>query len=134
MGRRLPWQGIRKATKVQRNEAICDIKESISPNDICKDLPRIVGQRNFLHSISNDRLNIVQCGGPINCAFSSFMEYAKNLEYDETPDYSLCRGFFRDRMNDKGWNNDRVFDWNEVVRDNDSVKTIRLSAETLSLT
>lgn len=47
MGKRLPWQGIRKATKVQRNEAIGDIKESISPNDICKDLPRMVGQRNF---------------------------------------------------------------------------------------
>ena len=59
---------------------------------------------------------------------------AKNLSYDETPDYSLCRGFFRDRMNAKGWYNDRVFDWNEIVRDDDSVKTIRLSAETLSLT
>ena len=45
MGKRLPWQGIRKATKVQRNEAIADIKESISPNDICKNLPRDVGQR-----------------------------------------------------------------------------------------
>ena len=45
MGKRLPWQGIRKATKVQRNEAIADIKESISPSDICKNLPRDVGQR-----------------------------------------------------------------------------------------
>ena len=54
MGRRLPWQGIRKATKVQRNEAIGDIKESISPNDICKDLPRMVGQRNLSNTtISN---------------------------------------------------------------------------------
>ena len=76
----------------------------------------------------------VRFDDPINCAFSSFIEYAKNLEYDETPDYSLCRGFFSDRMNAKGWNNDRVFDWNEIVRDDDSVKTIRLSAETLSLT
>ena len=45
MGKRLPWQGIRKATKVQRNETIHDIKESISPNDICKNLPRAVDQR-----------------------------------------------------------------------------------------
>ena len=45
MGKRLPWQGIRKATKVQRNEAIHDIKESISPSDICKNLPRTVGQQ-----------------------------------------------------------------------------------------
>ena len=70
----------------------------------------------------------------MNSAFSSFLEYAQNLEYDETPDYSLCRSFFRSRMSTMGWSNDRVFDWNEVDRENDSVKTIRLSAETLSLT
>ena len=67
-------------------------------------------------------------------AFSTFLEYVKNLEYDETPDYSLCRSLFRSRMDIMGWINDRIFDWNELDRDNDSVKTIRLSAETLSLT
>ena len=76
----------------------------------------------------------VRFDDPINCAFSSFIEYAKNLEYDETPDYSLYRSLFRGRMATMGWTNDRIFDWNEVDRDNDSVKTIRLSAETLSLT
>ena len=35
-------------------EVVGDIKESISPNDICKDLPRMVGQRNFSNiTISN---------------------------------------------------------------------------------
>ena len=54
MGKRLPWQGIRKATKVQRNEAIHDIKESISPSDICKNLPRTLGQQ------TPDRFSTVQ--------------------------------------------------------------------------
>jgi len=35
----------------------------------------------------------VRFDDPINCALSSFIEYAKNLNYDETPDTPCAEDF-----------------------------------------
>lgn len=43
--------------------------------------------------------------------FLNYMNYVKNLKWDETPDYKLCRSMFDDLYESKHYPHDFVFDW-----------------------
>lgn len=80
----LPWQGLKAATKRQKYDRIMEKKMTI-PNDVLtKGLP---GE------------------------FLEYMNYVKNLRFDDKPDYGYLRKLFRDLFKRENYRYDYVFDW-----------------------
>lgn len=57
----LPWQGLELNSKEEKFKKICEIKNQITPKGLCKDLPE---------------------------EFEKFVEYIKNLEFADVPNYN----------------------------------------------
>lgn len=82
--RRLPWQGCQGSTKMEKYNKILEKKLSISTEALCKDYP---------------------------IEFSVYMNYVKNLKYNERPDYMFLKTLFIDLLN-HFYTEKFVFDWN----------------------
>ena len=63
--KRLPWQGCQGSTKIEKYNKILEKKLSISTEILCKNLP---------------------------IEFSIYLNYVKNLKYNERPDYNFLKG------------------------------------------
>ena len=90
----LPWQGIVLKNKEDKYAKILEKKSILTDEELCKGLPK-----QFYH----------------------FVTYARHLEYEECPKYDYMKSLFIECLNEKGLNNDKVYDWNEITRAN-SVK------------
>ncbi|KAM7541001.1 hypothetical protein Aperf_G00000030583 [Anoplocephala perfoliata] len=80
----LPWQGLKANTKRQKYERIRDKKIATPPEQLCKGFPS---------------------------EFATYLNYCRNLHFEETPDYSYLRQLFRTLFRDFGHKMDYVFDW-----------------------
>ena len=81
---RLPWQGLEAATKMEKYDRIRKKKASTSTEVLCKGLPN---------------------------EFAIYLNYTRNLGFDEKPDYSYLRQIFRDLFVREGFQYDGIFDW-----------------------
>ena len=43
--------------------------------------------------------------------FSLYLNYCRNLKFEEKPDYNYCRKLFKDVMNKNNIENDYMYDW-----------------------
>lgn len=78
----LPWQGAKKKNGKTSVEVIGDIKMMTSINKLCSDIP--------------------EC-------FKYYIQYCRDLKYDQTPDYSYLKKLFVDHC--KNNNVDAYADW-----------------------
>lgn len=85
----LPWQGLKGDSKKVKYDAIMEKKVTTSTMELCAGLPR---------------------------EFVSYLDYVRNLRFDDTPDYVQLRQMFRDLYIRKGYAYDYLFDWIVVVR------------------
>ncbi|XP_066151584.1 casein kinase I-like [Euwallacea fornicatus] len=81
----LPWQGLKAATKRQKYERISEKKISTPIEELCKGY---------------------------SSEFSTYLNYCKQLRFEERPDYSYLRQLFRTLFHRQGFTYDYVFDWN----------------------
>ncbi|KAJ3437561.1 casein kinase i-like protein [Anaeramoeba flamelloides] len=81
---KLPWQGFKASNNKERNEKICDKKVITPLRVLCDGLPT-----EFIH----------------------YLDYCKNLSFDDTPNYSLLRSKFRNLFIKKGYIYDFEYDW-----------------------
>ena len=81
----LPWQGLRAATKRQKYERIKKKKMSTSIDELCRGFPP---------------------------EFANYLNYCRNLRFDEKPDYTYLRQLLRSLFHRQGFTYDYVFDWN----------------------
>ena len=81
---KLPWQGIKAATKKERNETICHVKKATTSHDLC-------------HGIPNE--------------FVIYINYCRGLRFEEEPDYSYLKYLFKGLMNSMGYAYDNDYDW-----------------------
>lgn len=81
----LPWQGLKAANKRQKYERISEKKMSTPIEELCK-------------------------GYPIE--FPTYLNYCRQLRFEERPDYSYLRQLFRTLFHRQGFTYDYVFDWN----------------------
>lgn len=79
---KLPWQGLKKKKRVDHLETIGNKKKSISIDVLCENLP--------------------------NC-FNKYLEYCRNLEFTENPDYTYLRKLFQTEFFSKGY--DPTYQW-----------------------
>jgi casein kinase 1 alpha len=80
----LPWQGLRGADKKEKYEKIAAKKTSTRASTLCKGFPD---------------------------EFVTYIEYCRNLQFDETPDYMYVRQLFRELFRRSDYLYDSVFDW-----------------------
>lgn len=49
--------------------------------------------------------------------FATYLNYCRNLRFEEKPDYRYMRDLFKDLMKKSGFENDYIYDWNALVED-----------------
>ena len=80
----LPWQGLKVRSKEDRYKKILIKKKETSSQDLCKDFPH---------------------------EFFEYVDYTKNLEYEENPDYDFLRQKFLDVLKGLNEEMDYIYDW-----------------------
>ena len=82
----LPWQGLKvdDNDQTQKDALILEKKQTISTEDLCRDLPR---------------------------EFTLFFTHIRSLKFGETPAYAHLRKIFRRLFVREGYDHDHVFDW-----------------------
>ena len=80
----LPWQGLKVRSKEDRYKKILGKKKETSSQDLCKDFPH---------------------------EFLEYVDYSKNLEYEENPDYDFLRQKFLDVLKGLNEEMDYIYDW-----------------------
>jgi hypothetical protein len=43
--------------------------------------------------------------------FLTFMQYCRNLKYEESPDYNYLKRLFKEKLIKEGYQYDHIFDW-----------------------
>ena len=95
---KLPWQNIKVKDKEEKFKKILQKKLEISSSELCLGIPK---------------------------EFEIFLEYVKNLKYDEKPDYNMLKDLLYKIMKDGNYKNDYIYDWtflddknkNEITND-----------------
>ena len=79
---KLPWQGLHVKKKEDRYHKIMEIKIETSPHQLCKGFPK---------------------------EFEEFVEYTRNLEYEQDPDYKNLKQLFNSILKED--NSENMYDW-----------------------
>ena len=87
---KLPWQGIRTKNKKEKHRKIMESKIKISPEKLCEGL---------------------------SGEFISLLKYARELEFEETPDYKNIKNMFKCSINKNGGHLNFEFDWNKEKKE-----------------
>ena len=80
----LPWQGIPGKTKDERYKKILQKKNDTSAQELCEGFPE---------------------------EFEKYIEYTRNMEYEEEPDYDKLREYFLDVLDKQHEVFDYIYDW-----------------------
>ena len=80
----LPWQGLKVRSKEDRYKKILEKKKETSSQDLCKEFPH---------------------------EFFEYVDYSKNLEYEENPDYDFLRQKFLYVLKGLNEEMDYIYDW-----------------------
>ena len=80
----LPWQGLKVRSKEDRYKKILERKRETSSEDLCKNYPH---------------------------EFFEYVDYTRNLEYEENPDYDFLRQKFKDVLKGLNEEMDYIYDW-----------------------
>jgi serine/threonine protein kinase len=78
---KLPWMGIKHKDKKERYKLVGDKKESISEEDLCKDMPK---------------------------EFCVYLKYVRNMDFDEKPHYSALKRMFVNLYQSRDYKNDKL--------------------------
>ena len=82
----LPWQGLKVNNKEDRYKRICEKKKKISSSELCEGFPK---------------------------EFEEFINYIKNLEFTEVPDYDYLRQLLKNILEKNNNKIDFYFDWDK---------------------
>ena len=83
---RLPWQGIPVRTKEERYKKIMDKKIATSAEELCQGFPQ---------------------------QFTDFINYTRQLQYEQDPDYYYLKNLFLKVLNNQGFKIDCYYDWDK---------------------
>ncbi len=88
---KLPWQGVKTKNKKEKHKKIMESKLQISPEKLCEGL---TGE------------------------FVSLLKYARELEFEEKPDYKNIKLMFKKRITMNGGTLNWEFDWDKIKNEN----------------
>ena len=96
----LPWQGVKAKTRNEKYEIIKDMKLKIPIKDLVKmkiDTKAKPGMQQSGQSLGIVVPNVIEDNVPEE--FVMFMDYCRDLKFEEKPDYSYLRRVFKDLFN-----------------------------------
>ena len=102
----LPWQGMNASSRLEKYRFIMDKKVAVSDEELCFGLPD---------------------------EFKELLQYAKQLAFDDTPDYQYLRNRFRGLMVRNEWNMDLAYDWISFTSPHKKVKSCLPEEKKVSL-
>jgi hypothetical protein len=86
---RLPWQSLPAKTKKEKYDKIMKVKINTPLDDLCDGFPH---------------------------EFITYLEYIRNVDFEEEPDYDYLKQMFRDMFEQGDFGPmDFVFDWDEKL-------------------
>uniref|UniRef100_A0A915E074 non-specific serine/threonine protein kinase n=1 Tax=Ditylenchus dipsaci TaxID=166011 RepID=A0A915E074_9BILA len=85
----LPWQGIKIVSKNEKYAKIYEKKSAVSVEELCQECPH---------------------------QFADYLNYTRNLGFEETPNYSYLSGLFRDLFLSLPEQAENDFDWTIYAR------------------
>jgi serine/threonine protein kinase len=85
----LPWQHFEFSSKQDRNRNIMQMKHHTSIAELCSGLP---------------------------VEFQTFLTYARNLSFDDQPNYHYLWTLFHNLFHASGYENDHLFDWCNISK------------------
>ena len=99
---KLPWQGLRVKNKEDRYHKIMEIKQETSPSLLCHGFPK---------------------------EFKKYVEYTRNLEYEQDPDYEMLKNLFKTVLYNNKVNKDNffVYDWDIENKNLNTITTSNTS-------
>jgi hypothetical protein len=65
-----------------------------------------------MHKMAGNLLN----DSDIPSEFIKFMNYCRDLKFEEKPDYSYLRKIFKDLFSSLGYEYDFVYDWTPILK------------------
>ena len=83
-GGRLPWQGISCKAKAEKYIKIYNMKKNLNFEQFCQNMPKEI---------------------------ITYMNYCRDLEFEQKPDYDYLRSLFENALKYKGISNDLHFSW-----------------------
>ena len=95
----LPWQGLKVNNKDDRYRKICEKKKNTTSKELCQGYPR---------------------------ELETFVNYVKNLEFTELPDYDYLRQLLKNILVKNKYSIDYYYDWDEEkpnISKNDPIYT-----------
>ena len=122
---RLPWQGLKARTKQEKYDKIGTKKRDTPIETLCKNQPSTYYQagsacgcymmfffrRVLIFGVYLRALFFALQHSNSTEEFAVYMNYCRNLKFEEKPDYAYLRGLFEKLLKKKGWKNDNIFDW-----------------------
>jgi serine/threonine protein kinase len=87
---KLPWQGLKGNTKSKRSDNISKVKNKISLDSLCQNLPQ---------------------------EFLLYIKYCRILRFMQKPDYDILRGLFVSLFKKSKYKLDYIYDWNIVAKE-----------------
>ena len=81
---KLPWQGLRVKSKEDKYKKILEKKRETSSEELCKNFP---------------------------FEFYNYVEFTKNLDYEENPDYNMLKNKFLEVLKKRQDKFDYIYDW-----------------------
>jgi serine/threonine protein kinase len=81
---KLPWQGVKTKNKKEKHKKIMNMKLAYSPETLCQDIPGI---------------------------FANLLNYSRDLEFEEAPDYKGIKAMFKDEFSKGNGPIIWEFDW-----------------------
>ena len=89
---KLPWQGVKTKNKKEKHKKIMEYKEEYTPDKLCENLPE---------------------------EFPTLLKYARNLDFDEKPDYKNIKIMFKQLITSNNQQMDWNFDWEKNILETD---------------
>lgn len=83
----LPWQGLKAATNKQKYEKIGERKQHVPVKELCDGIPE---------------------------EFRTYLEYTRNLGFEESPDYDYLRDLLTKALKSTGEVEDGEYDWQKI--------------------
>ena len=87
---KLPWQGVKTKNKKEKHKKIMEMKLLYNPEKLCEGL---------------------------SSQFACLLEYARDLKFEERPDYKHIKLMFKNSIKESGEDIDWIFDWDLLTED-----------------
>ena len=132
----LPWQGVKAKTRNEKYEIIKNMKVKIPIEELVKMKVDASGPANaarmaqaYINNQAQKEVGSVRESTHEQASarksftddvpeeFINFIKYARELKFEEKPDYSVLRRNFKDLFNRRGYEFDYVYDWTARLRE-----------------